>query len=474
MNYDTAPAVACFTSIFLDELRQGTTSLREFEKFVIALGHDVLAQAEGAAFELFDDELHEGYAPDLKVKEKKARCLATRIGDTVFTRRICVDGYGNQIVPLDEVLGLPHNARISPGAVDFLMNAGIEVSYAKAAHLLELSGGSSVSARSVMNILRKGAAKCAADDLACAHELYVGGVLPEAQGVTDELCLEADGIYIPLQDGTNVEVKACVAYAGKSAGKRTVRNSAVRHGCVGKPTEFWPQAISVIGQRFDLSKIEVCHAGFDGEAWCKQAGSYLPSATKTDGNLDPFHVNRALASCFPEDEKHAKYQVLDCIWYGRAEDAAEMLEYYREVGRTKGGDVVAQVSKYLRNNAEFIHANPPSLGTMEAENEHLYASRMKSVPCAWSEQGASDMARLRSRKYSGRQMLYPTREESLSDEKRKLRQKRIDDHFNAKYPHPVKYIGHGYEYPHKASTMNLRADVRYRAGLTADRKVRGV
>ncbi len=71
-------------------------------------------------------------------------------------------------------------------------------------------------------------------------------------------------------------------------------------------------------------------------------------------------------------------------------------------------------------------------------------------------------------------MLYPTREESLSEQKRKQRQKRIDEHFAKSYPHPVKYVGHGYEYPHKASTTNLRADIRYYAGLTADHKVRGV
>ena len=154
--------------------------------------------------------------------------------------------------------------------------------------------------------------------------------------------------------------------------------------------------------------------------------------------------------------------------------AAELLEHYQSEGIAKGGEVVAQVAKYLRNNAEHIRANPPSLGTMEAENEHLYASRMKSVPCAWSVRGASDMARLRSRKFSGRELLYPTREESLSEGKRKLRQERIDEHFNKKHPRPVEYVGHGYEYPHKASTVNFRADIRYHAGLIADHKVREV
>ena len=474
MNYDTAAAVACLTSVFLEVLEQDFPTLKSFEEDVIDVGHGVMAKAMSSALEIFDERLCRGYAPALRIKERRERRLATRIGDVGFRRRICADKHGNPLVPLDEALGLPHGARISPGAARFLSNAGIEVSYAKAAHLLELSGGSRVSARSVMGLLRKSASKCEEDDLARAHGLYVNGVVPDAEGEAEEICLEADGTYIPLQDGGSIEIKACVAYAGKTQGGKAERILPVRHGCASRASEFWPQAIGVVAQRFDLSKIKVCHAGFDGEGWCKQAGSYLPGATKTDGNLDRFHVSRAIAACFPKEEKGARYQVLECVWYGRAEDAAEMLEHYENEGKTKGGGVVGRVGRYLRNNAEFIRANPPSLGTMEAENEHLYASRMKSVPCAWSPQGASGMARLRSRKFSGREMLYPTREESLSAKKKKLRQKRIDDCLNAKYPHPVKYVGHGYEYPHNASTMNFRADVRYYAGLTADHKVREV
>lgn len=41
-----------------------------------------------------------------------------------------------------------------------------------------------------------------------------------------------------------------------------------------------------------------------------------------------------------------------------------------------------------------------SLGTMEAEQQHVYGARMDSVPCGWSERGADAMARVRSRRAS--------------------------------------------------------------------------
>lgn len=161
---------------------------------------------------------------------------------------------------------------------------------------------------------------------------------------------------------------------------------------------------------------------------------------------------------------------MQCIWFGRAEDAAELLEAYAETGVARGGGA-GRVAAYLRNNAEHIRSCPPSLGTMEAENEHLYASRMKSVPCGWSARGASDMARIRSRKYSGREIPMPDRDSSLSPKRRRARQRRIDEFFEKGCGHPVECEGKGYEYPHRASTVGMRADIRYRAGLIAEHKV---
>ncbi len=115
-------------------------------------------------------------------------------------------------------------------------------------------------------------------------------------------------------------------------------------------------------------------SGFDGEAWCKQAADYLPAAASVDGNLDPFHVNRAIGPCFAEPGADAERQVMQCIWFGRAGDAADLLEALADDGLARPKNA-AQVAAYLRNNAELIRSCPPSLGTMESENEHLYASR---------------------------------------------------------------------------------------------------
>ena len=179
-----------------------------------------------------------------------------------------------------------------------------------------------------------------------------------------------------------------------------------------------------------------------------------------------------MASCFDEVSSDAKSQVMECIWAGRPEDAAELLEGYADMGEARPKPA-ARVAGYLRNNADHIRGCPPSLGTMEAEQQHLYGSRMKSVPCGWSVRGASDMARIRSRKYSGREIPMPTRDSSLSPKRRKARQKRIDAALRKEYRNPIECEGHGWDYPYRASTAGMRAEVRYHAGLTGDHKLKG-
>ena len=161
---------------------------------------------------------------------------------------------------------------------------------------------------------------------------------------------------------------------------------------------------------------------------------------------------------------------MECLWSGKAEDAACLLEEYAEMGEANKN--AGKVAAYLKNNADFIHANPISLGTMEAEQEHLYKSRMASVPCAWSKEGINSMARIRSRKFSRRQVPMPTRESMLSPKRRYARERRIEAALKDTCKMPRETTGHGWEYPCQASTNNMRADIRYHAGLYSDHWVR--
>lgn len=152
---DTQTAIDSLASIFWDILssRDGIT-FEEFEERALACGHDVMAQAIGAALERYDAELCADLPSGRHIHDKRRRTLITEVGDVTFTQHRVRDADGTH-APLSEALGIPGNRQISPGALSFLAEAGAELSYASAARLLARKGGSQVSAMTAMRALRQ-------------------------------------------------------------------------------------------------------------------------------------------------------------------------------------------------------------------------------------------------------------------------------------------------------------------------------
>ena len=465
-------AAGLLAPVFLDILCEDGVDFESFESRAIAAGHSVIAKAMSAALERLDARLCAELPEGCRVHDRRGKTLATEVGDLSFAYRRVRDGLGNDAVPLADALDLPWGDRVSPGARSFLVEAGADVSYQKAANLLARNG-SRVSATTVMNSIRRAGALCAEDDEALAEGLFAQGVLPGGEAESAELLLEADGTWVRLQgaregEPERVEVKALVAYAGKErSGGKVRRVGAVHHGCVASPDDFWTQGIAAVGTRFDLSKVESCHLGTDGEAWCKRGAEFLPARISTTGRLDPFHVSRAVLSCFSRDEQRGAWHVLDVLADGDVEEACCLLEAMGGLGAARGGRA-ARVAGYLRNNAGLIAAEGPSLGTMESENQHLYGARMDSVPCAWSREGASAMSRVISRRASKRAVPRMTRERSAGRRRTERRERRILASLEAGGAgRMVESVGSGYVPPHQASVASASAEVRYAAGLNS-------
>ena len=87
---------------------------------------------------------------------------------------------------------------------------------------------------------------------------------------------------------------------------------------------------------------------------------------------------------------------------------------------------------------------------MECEQEHMYKSRMASVPCAWSVKGADAIARIRSRLNSGRDLVFLTRKDTISEERMEMREKKICEFFEKQPLVYQKTTGKGYNYPYQA------------------------
>ena len=409
-NYTTEPlekAAGYLADAYAELLSSGAAAtLEAFEDEAPAIAHSLAARAYGAALERHDAELRASLPRGARAHDRRRRTLATRLGDVTFSHTRCLDRLGLPFSPLLDAPGVPHGARVSPSASAALVELAADVSYAKAGRAPGRMGGSRVSAAGVMRLVR------AAEDAGAARDLFADGVLPGGSEGCAELLVEADGTWFSLQgrdrlEAPRCEVKALVAYAGKSArGSKVGRAGCARHACVAAPAQFMREAVAAVASRYDLSALREVHVGCDGEAWCRSAGSYFPC--RSSAHLDPFHVNRALMSCF--DGPRMGRRLVDAALLELA--ASEGLARPKRAG---------QVAAYLRGNAGLVGAEGPSLGTTGSENRHVYGARTGSFPCAWSRRGAPDMAGIRSRLHSGRALPRPTREGSATAARRRRR-----------------------------------------------------
>lgn len=468
MANDTNPkarAIAAFAEMFFEKART-KTSLSDLEREAIDLGHRCMAEALGLALEALDAHLSANRPKGLRSHDIRPRTLASEVGDVSFSIRRYRDECGCDAYPLADALDIAYGTRISPGAAEFLVEAAAHVSYAKAARLLARHG-SSVRPQTVMACMRQAGRLCAEQDEAAALSLYRDGVVPEAESVEKELCMEADGTYFSVQGAAaddapkRLEVKAMVAYAGKEArGGKVHRKRCAHHALVGTPERLWSEGVaSAVGRKYDLSKIERVHLGGDGERWCRDAGRYLPKA-EVAFHLDPWHVNHAVLACFA-DSKLA-WNILEVINDGGKEEAVALLEACLDEGLAREKQARSVIS-YLKGNIDHIALDGPSLGTMESENQHLYGVRMDSFPCAWSVRGASDMARIISRRESGAQVPRCTREGSKGERRRGRREGKELSFYEKQggSGKVVKSIGSGYLPPHQADTRKMAPGKAY-------------
>ena len=459
-----ARAIAALAEMFF-ECALHRESLASLESDVINLGHNCMTEALGLALEALDCQLLANKPADLCAHDIRSRTLATEIGDVSFSIRRYRDRFGCDVYLLADILDIAYGARVSPGATDFLVEAAAHISYAKAARLLSRHG-STLQPQTVMSCMRQAGKLCAKQDAQAATSLYRDGVVPAATNVEEELCMEADGTYFSVQGAADdapkrVEVKAMVAYAGKEiGGGRIRRRGCVHHACVGAPSQLWSEGIAcAVGKRYDLSAIKRVHLGADGERWCRDAERYLPKANVTF-HLDPWHISHAVMSCFA-DTKMA-WNVLEVIGDGDKQEAIGLLKACLDAGLAREKQTRAIIS-YLKGNIDHIAIEGPSLGTMESENQHLYGVRMDSFPCAWSVQGASDMARIISRRESKAAIPRQTREESRGKRRCKIRENKEFSFYKRQgsAAKVLESVGSGYLPPHQVDTRKMKSGKAY-------------
>ena len=440
MHDDTA-----LKSILVDLCLDRITFFEDFESAETSSLQDVLkilADAMSEALEIFDERLFADRPKGWRVKDARPRAILTEFGEVAFTRRVYIDEFADRRTYLDEIVSLRPRKRLSPGAFRALALFGAEIPYERAASVLFRHCPDTVSAMTTMGTLRETgdlleqAASRRRDDLFCK------GLLPEARRQSEELCVEADGIWVALQNERTrgVEIKAMCAYEGKEEGKRI---GCVHHALAGDPERFWEEGVAHLAGHYSLSSLKRCYMGSDGAGWCGSLSGYL-HGPEIVHKLDPWHVNRAVKTAFPDPQDAAP--LYDLLWSARIDELLEVLSSRLHTGYGDAAKTEALIG-YIRNNRASIEASAPSMGTMEGTNAHLYAARMKVWGGAWSVQGASDMARIRAALASKETLPVPRREQTFKAKDRTRRSAILDKRRYGSSYEMVRSDGKGYEPP---------------------------
>lgn len=433
MNHDTLSTVESLRKLFFSLLKE-TDGFAQFESDAMELSFSLMSSAMSQALCSYDDWLKDNRRPPgCTIHDRRERTLLTECGQVSFLRRSYTTAQGESFSLLDETLGIKPYTRISPGAFNLVIKDVMCDSYERAAELLCRHSRTSLSRQSVKKMIRKAALPIQETDSEIAHNIFSLGIAPDAKKVCKTLMVEADGTWVKLQheDKSGMEVKVFSAYSDKvTCGKKTHRVGVVSFASTERSDTFWKQSVARTACAYDLSSIDIIHAGSDGAPWCKKAEDYFKSSTVVN-HLDPWHLKKNIYLALEQDDAH------DCYWMcqqNRLSDALSIIDKY-----PKDDKKVKELRSYIKNNADMIGVTGPSLGTIECDNATIFKSRLAGRR-AWSKESLSAMCALLSLKASKDSLSLP-----LPQAKHKL------EVFAEKSPLPasnvLQSIGSGYEPP---------------------------
>ena len=336
---------------------------------------------------------------------------------------------GHGFAPRDQQLGISGGS-LSPGLAEMIALAGAEVSFARAAGLLDGLAGISISARTVERSAEAtgAAARAVAEDEAAAIRARDIRPLPPQEPVPDMLYVEVDGTGVPVR-ASETEGRAGKAEDGK-AGTREVKLARLftvsRLDDDGRPVMDPGSStyVATFGGKDALAQLveaeylrrggehfrQVVALG-DGAAWIwTMAGTLYPQATHI---TDIYHAREHLtdlanhlAFITPDPaqwlaDRHAE---LDA---GNIDAIIEAASAYPLDG-VKASDLERKLG-YFRNNAHRMHyARFQKLGmftgsgAIEGGIKAIVVQRTKQSGMHWTVEGARDIICLRCQHASGR------------------------------------------------------------------------
>jgi hypothetical protein len=349
-----------------------------------------------------------------KVIGFRERTFVTRFGEVTFSRRLYRDEAGKYHFLLDEYLNLPAYQSATASLTESLLEWASQLGFEQVGEMLEKLTAGVLSVMTIYRALKKVAEEVIEEERQAWQGCYEEGKLGAGgERSVEVLYVEADGVYVHLQreDQSSYELKNAIAYEGwerlegKEERYRLVGKRVYSHAqSVAKEqgVSFWEGASLEWDRNWDLLQVEKILVGGDGAKWIEKGVEELEGSER---QLDGFHLARACRRGWGGEKGAEIYQG---IRLGEVSQALEGMKEAKEEDKGEQMDRtwVKQARHYVENHlydgvdwryrlgGEEIPEGARGLGTMESQEDKLFANRVKKRGMSWTIQGVERMGKV--------------------------------------------------------------------------------
>ena len=409
-------------------LNDNGMTFKDLEKKIYKYACNEACKALTEILEVLDEKLmNERDTKMYRNKGRKQTCLRTIMGDVEYSRRIyefkLEDGKKATKYLLDEYLGMDTIGNVSINLVETILTNVSELSFRKTAENIKLMCNQEISAQGVWNVVQTVGEKIKEiedrkielnDKQALKGEIETPVLFQEQDGVW----LSIQGKDKPKGKSKKKELKLAVSYTGWTLRPGSKKEHIVVDKTVcasfDKVKHFKKLTEATIAEKYNVDEIQTRILNGDGAKWIK--------ATCQDQDihfqLDPFHISQAILRSV--SDKKDKKELIALFREGKVDEGLETITKMLILNNDneKAFNKLAILYDYLVSNRDGLipyklrdnieMPTPPegieykNLGTMEHNICDVLAQRMKGRKMSWSVNGADNLSKILSEKFSDR------------------------------------------------------------------------
>ena len=321
-------------------------------------------------------------------RKNDEKSLTTLFGEVKYSRTYYKHKTeGSYSYLSDEGLGINPHQRMDPSMKAMLIEKALDLSYKKSGN--SVTESVSISDQSVMNSIRE----LGSIDNSSAR-------IAETKKKANILYIEADEDHVPMQDGTNREIRLVYVHEGiENIGKNRYELKKTRYFSgeyYRNIEELWLEVAEYLEEAYDMDNVTKIYLSGDGARWIKEGLGWIKGSMFV---LDRFHLSKYIKKA----TGHMPY-VEPILWnYINQQNKKHVQDLFKIIieeteSQTKK-ESIKESRRYILNNWKGIQRQYEAdyIGcSAEGHVSHILSARLSSRPKGWSLLGADQMARLRA------------------------------------------------------------------------------